>query len=83
MLFTAICIIWTYILSILKILGGSIIPAAVMHGMLNAMAALMLSTIPVQRVLGMPVGLLSIISSSTVLAPMIILERIVRSPRSK
>ena len=83
LLFTAICIIWTYILSILKILGGSIIPAAVMHGMLNATAALMLFTIPVQRVLGMPVGLLSIISSITVLIPIIVLERIVRSPRSK
>ena len=58
LLYAAICIIWTYILSILKILGGSIIPAAVMHGMLNATAALMLFTIPVQRVLGMPVGLL-------------------------
>ena len=83
LLFTAICIIWTYILSILKILGGSIIPAAVMHGMLNATAALMLFTIPVQRVLGMPVGLLSIISSTTVLIPIIVLERIVRSRRSK
>ena len=83
LLFTAICIIWTYILSILKILGGSIIPAAVMHGMLNAVHALMLFTIPVQRVLGMPVGLLSIISSTTILIPIIVLERIVRSPRSK
>ena len=83
LLYTVICIIWTYILSILKILGGSIIPAAVMHGMLNAMVALMLSTIPVQRVLGMPVGLLSIVSSITVLIPMIILERVIRSPRSE
>ena len=83
LLYTVICIIWTYILSILKILGGSIIPAAVMHGMLNAMVALMLSTIPVQRVLGMPVGPLSIVSSITVLTPMIILERVIRSPRSE
>ena len=83
LLYTVICIIWTYILSILKILGGSIIPAAVMHGMLNAMVALMLSTIPVQRVLGMPVGLLSMVSSITVLIPMIILERVIRSPRSE
>ena len=83
LLYTVICIIWTYILSILKILGGSIIPAAVMHGMLNAMVVLMLSTIPVQRVLGMPVGLLSMVSSITVLIPMIILERVIRSPRSE
>ena len=83
LLYTVICIIWTYILSILKILGGSIIPAAVMHGMLNAMVALILSTIPVQRVLGVPVGLLSIVSSITVLIPMIILERVIRSPRSE
>ena len=82
LLFTAICIIWTYILSILKILGGSIIPAAVMHGMLNALHALMLFTIPVQRTLGMPVGLLSIISSATLLIPMIFLMRAVHSSRS-
>lgn len=75
LLYTLICIIWTYILSMLKILGGSIIPAAAMHGTINAVASLMLFTIPVQRILGMPVGLLSIISSITVLILMIILER--------
>ena len=84
LLYTLICIIWTYILSILKLLGGSIIPAAAMHGTINAVATLMLFTIPVQRTLGMPVGLLSIISSATLLIPMILifLMRAVHSSRS-
>jgi len=82
LLYTLICIIWTYILSILKLLGGSIIPAAAMHGTINAVAALMLFTIPVQRTLGMPVGLLSIISSATLLIPIIFLMRAVHSSRS-
>ena len=83
LLYTVICIIWTYILSILKILGGSIIPAAAMHGTINAIAALMLFTIPIQRVLGMPVGLLSIISSITILIPMIVLQKAARSFQSE
>ncbi len=82
LLYTMVCVIWTYILSILKILGGSVIPAAAMHGTINAMAAIMLSTIPVRRILGMPVGLLSIASSATVLILMIGLERAARSLRA-
>ncbi|HDJ66859.1 MAG TPA: CPBP family intramembrane metalloprotease [Nitrososphaeria archaeon] len=81
LLYTLICIIWTYILSILKLLGGSIIPAAAMHGTINAVVALMTFTIPIQRTLGMPVGLLSIISSLTILIPMIFLKRAIHSSR--
>jgi len=66
-LYTVLCIIWTGILIILKNESGSVIHPSIMHGTLNAFGGLMAMTIPVERIIGLPVGVLSIASSFTIL----------------
>jgi len=67
LIFTALCIIWGYILIILKMRSGSIIHPSVMHGTLNAFPGIMFASVPVDRIIGIPVGLLAVASSATVL----------------
>ena len=66
-IFTVLCILWSHILIILKMRSGSIIHPSVMHGTLNAFPGIMFASVPVSRILGIPVGLLSIAASATVL----------------
>lgn len=66
-IFTVLCILWSHILIILKMRSGSIVHPSVMHGTLNAFPGIMFASVPVSRILGIPVGLLSIAASATVL----------------
>ncbi|MCD6236212.1 MAG: CPBP family intramembrane metalloprotease [Thaumarchaeota archaeon] len=66
--YAGICAVWSVILSIMKRESGSVVHPSVMHGMLNALGGSLAISIPIDRVLGAPVGLLSILSSLTVLA---------------
>ena len=75
LLFTVICVLWSCILSILKIRSRSIIPPSVMHGTLNAFPVIMLTVVPVDRIIGLPLGFLSIASSATILFVMLLTER--------
>ncbi len=68
LLYMVICIIWSWILAILRTKSLSIIHPSVMHGTINSLGGLMLITVPVDRVIGIPVGLLSIMASATILA---------------
>jgi len=79
-LYTLLCIIWTGILVILKDRSGSVIHPSVMHGTLNAFGGLMVMSVPVERIIGLPVGILSIASSSTILAVLVLI--FTKYPRS-
>ncbi len=66
--FTILCISWSITLVALRLIGGSVIYPSVMHGTLNALSSLMLlSFYEVDRLVGLPLGILSI-SSSTIVA---------------
>jgi len=66
-MFILVCSVWSIILSQLRVLGESIIPPSVMHGVINAIGSLMLFTIPtIDEIYSSPVGLLGIMSSATV-----------------
>ena len=66
-MFIAICIVWSYILIVLRILNKSIIYPSIMHGTINAIGSLMLHSIDIEdEIWTMPVGLLSLISSLTI-----------------
>jgi len=68
LLYTVLCMIWSGILVILRRESLSIIHPSVMHGTINSLGGVMLITVPVERVIGIPVGLLSIMASATILA---------------
>ncbi len=65
--YVALCVLWSVMMSILKLKSGSVVPSSVMHGTMNALAGLMLYTVLVNRLVGLPVGALSIAASATVL----------------
>ncbi len=68
-MFTVVCIAWTMILVPLKILGNSVIYPSIMHGTLNALGGIMLlSFYSVDRLIGLPIGILSAMASGIVAA---------------
>ena len=70
--FTLLTIAWTIIFAMLRILSGSLLPAAVTHGTLNALGAVMLYTFPgIDELYTIPVGLASIIASYAVALAML------------
>lgn len=64
--FTAICIAWSAIMNSLKERSGSLLPPAVMHGVLNALGSLMRFSVPVDALVGLPVGLLALVPSALI-----------------
>jgi len=66
-IFTILCITWSITLVALRLIGDSVIYPSVMHGTLNALSGMMLlSFYEVDRLIGLPLGILSIASSSIV-----------------
>ena len=66
-MFTLICIVWSIILSQLRVLGKSIIPSAVMHGNINAVGATILFSFTLSDELyTSPVGIIGLIASATI-----------------
>lgn len=66
--YTVLLIILSMILSYLKIISRSIIPPSILHGTFNALASLILLTIPLEdEIYSSPQGLLGIISCLTIL----------------
>ncbi len=63
-MYCAVLTSWTLILLLLRRESGSVIPASVMHGTLNALGGLMLLTFPkVDELYGIPVGVGSLVAS--------------------
>jgi len=65
-MFTILCIVWSIILSQLRVLGRSVIPSSVMHGNINAVGGIILLTFKGDELYTSPVGLLGLIASATV-----------------
>jgi len=66
-MFILICSVWSYIMLYLREVSGSVLPAATMHGAINALAGLMKLTVDIEDELySMPVGMLSLLASLTV-----------------
>ncbi len=66
-MFTLICIVWSIILSQLRVLGKSIIPPAVMHGNINAVATTILFSFTLNDELyTSPIGIIGLIASATI-----------------
>ena len=64
--YTAALVVYSFILSTLRLESGKIYPPSVMHGTINALGNLMLLSTPVQdEVYAAPVGLLGILSFAT------------------
>ena len=73
--FVLLCTIWSYILCIIRYWSGSVVAAAVTHGTMNGLAGISALTVIVKdELLGMPVGLPSILASLTILAIMFTLH---------
>lgn len=78
--YTVLLIILSMILSYLKILSRSIIPPSILHGTFNALASLILLTIPLEdEIYSSPQGLLGIISCLIILMMINIVKCIKKS----
>jgi len=65
-MFTLICIVWSIILSQLRVLGRSVIPSSIMHGNINAVAGMILLSFKGDEIYTSPVGLLGLVASATI-----------------
>ncbi len=66
-MYCAVTTSWTLILLLLRKGSGSVLPAAVMHGTINALAGLMALTYPnVDELYVLPVGVSSLVASIVV-----------------
>ncbi len=66
-MFTLICIVWSIVLSQLRVLGRSVIPPAVMHGNINAIGPTILLSFTVgDELYTSPVGIIGLIASATI-----------------
>ncbi len=79
--FVLLCTIWSYILYIIRYWSGSVIAAAIAHGTINGLAGISaLTTIVKDELLGMPVGIPSILASLTIAALMLAFHyRVIRA----
>ncbi|MCD6323860.1 MAG: CPBP family intramembrane metalloprotease [Desulfurococcales archaeon] len=79
--FTAFAVIWGCILYEVRSWSGSILPPAVLHGTLNAVASLSFMALPIRDTLiGVPVGVFGMLGALTALALMLIIKAL-RIPR--
>jgi len=60
------CIVWSIILGYLRELSSSVIAPSVIHGTINAMAGLILLTIPGDELYTSPLGIIGLASSTTI-----------------
>lgn len=65
-MFTLICIVWSIILSQLRVLGRSVIPPSIMHGNINAVAGMILLSFKGDEIYTSPVGVLGLVASATI-----------------
>ncbi len=70
--FTLFTVIWGCILYEVRSWSGSVLPPAILHGTMNAVASLSIMALPVpDTLIGVPVGLLGMLGAATVLALML------------
>ena len=72
-MFTLICIVWSIILGYLRVLSSSVIAPSVMHGTINAMAGLILLTIPGDELYTAPLGIIGLVASATIALVMMLM----------
>ena len=66
LMFVCVCIVWSYILGVLREYSASILAPAVMHGVISGLSSLMSATIVSNALYTLPFGLPSLLASLTV-----------------